>query len=894
MRRIAQCPSCKSELERMASGDPNNVTACPKCARKIAVDPAKDSAIWAPNRHTQDNHALTMAAFGETTTAGRSGLAAGVIGAAAAAFVVALAAVVWWAFERDSNQSHSEKVAMGSSTAQAQQREAEPRDGNPIPNRAVALDDDNAQTEAAPDRDLPQPAATPGHPTSPDSEDNRTSDDSPRKRQPEASVAAGELLKYRWKPGDRHVYKFEVVADIEGEELRYPGSVTLTVRSRREPSPLDEPQIKTGTGFVVSPNGYLLTCRHVTDGAIRVKVELGDQTFSGRVVAQNKQNDLAIVKIDASDLPTVPLADSDAVQLAEEVRAIGFPLTDLLGQNLTVTRGTIAGVGSENGLKRFHIDASINPGNSGGPLLNERGQVIGINSAKLRAGGTISSIGFCVPSNYAKSFLDQHGVQFSAEDGGKELSGPTLVNRVKSSIGLVTIESRPRSFDQFIVDYSGSYRSPRTKSMSFIHDVDLLRQQLRHLTLNARSSRGKLILDAFGNVESHQDAGQLPFVSGSIGMLMIHQFDPDGAQSWSHENSFHLTQQNEQRRSPFGSPFGGMHARLPSILFGMPEEDESDEVPIDGVEVYRYRILESNDQEIKVSRDYELCTSDHPTKPFARITGKATITFDRKYSLPRSMECLRTYEHNSGETSIRIPMTIRYHMQDPEILARTERAAAEAADRARAERETQAAREAAMTPEDRVRLYVDEIKAGRGKAVYAKLAAMDVIDSHRQEVSELLLPALSNLRRNDGALAALGKWSTRDAVTEMLRRLDQLGEHDWPEGRRLMEGLANTGDERVIAPIAEKLSAEVHPWQHGAKEALCTIGPQAEDVVLEIVAENPTVESCEVLGEIGTMKGKDPLTTLLQHEDAFIRSAARRALREILSRSDEDRFRVQL
>jgi S1-C subfamily serine protease len=165
----------------------------------------------------------------------------------------------------------------------------------------------------------------------------------------------------------------------------------------------------TGSGFIVDGNGIVLTNTHVIDGADRVTVVLKDgRRFEGEVLGQDPITDVAVVKIEATDLPTVPLGNSDQLQPGEWAIAIGNPL----GLDNTVTAGIISATGrssSEIGVSDRRVgfiqtDAAINPGNSGGPLLNERGEVIGMNTAIINGA---QGLGFAVPINTARNIADQ-------------------------------------------------------------------------------------------------------------------------------------------------------------------------------------------------------------------------------------------------------------------------------------------------------------------------------------------------------------------------------------------------------------------------------------------------------------------------------------------------------
>jgi len=159
-----------------------------------------------------------------------------------------------------------------------------------------------------------------------------------------------------------------------------------------------------GSGFIVSPKGYILTNEHVVDGSSRIIVGLqSGEKYRGRVIGIDKETDVAVVKIDAPrDLPIVNLADSNSAQVGDWVLAIGSPF----GLDQTVTAGIISKIERESpffsNFQRFlQTDAAINRGNSGGPLVNMRGEVIGINSQIATSTGDYNGIGFALPAGEA-------------------------------------------------------------------------------------------------------------------------------------------------------------------------------------------------------------------------------------------------------------------------------------------------------------------------------------------------------------------------------------------------------------------------------------------------------------------------------------------------------------
>jgi len=166
-----------------------------------------------------------------------------------------------------------------------------------------------------------------------------------------------------------------------------------------------------GSGVIVTADGYLLTNHHVVDGADEIRVELSDRrVLTAKIVGSDPPSDLAVLKIEASNLPVLPLGDSDKVRVGDMALAVGNPL----GIGQTVTAGiisakerTTSGVGDGSFANFIQTDAPINRGNSGGALVNTNGELIGINSQILSPTGGSIGIGFAIPSNMAKGVMEQ-------------------------------------------------------------------------------------------------------------------------------------------------------------------------------------------------------------------------------------------------------------------------------------------------------------------------------------------------------------------------------------------------------------------------------------------------------------------------------------------------------
>jgi len=163
-----------------------------------------------------------------------------------------------------------------------------------------------------------------------------------------------------------------------------------------------------GSGVIVSTDGYVLTNNHVVNGADVIKVTLADgRELTAKVVGTDPQSDLAVVKVEAKDLPAITFSDSDKLEVGDRVLAIGNPF----GIGQTVTSGMVGGLGRATmGLDYedfIQTDAAINPGNSGGALVDVQGRLVGINTAILSRSGGSQGIGFAIPSNLARNVMEQ-------------------------------------------------------------------------------------------------------------------------------------------------------------------------------------------------------------------------------------------------------------------------------------------------------------------------------------------------------------------------------------------------------------------------------------------------------------------------------------------------------
>src|SRR5258705_3131665 len=230
---------------------------------------------------------------------------------------------------------------------------------------------------------------------------------------PEALSASFAEIARRVEPAVVNIETLQTASDVvaekddEDQKEDQPSNNPLLDMFRRQQR---RPMRGVGSGFIVSPTGYILTNNHVIEDATRIIVGLqSGEKYRGKVVGVDSETDVAVIKIDAPhDLPTVTLGDSNAAQVGDWVLAMGSPF----GLDQTVTAGIISKKERETpyftNFQRFlQTDAAINRGNSGGPLVNMRGEVIGINSQIATSTGDYNGIGFALPSNEARFVYEQ-------------------------------------------------------------------------------------------------------------------------------------------------------------------------------------------------------------------------------------------------------------------------------------------------------------------------------------------------------------------------------------------------------------------------------------------------------------------------------------------------------
>ncbi|HQU42098.1 MAG TPA: trypsin-like peptidase domain-containing protein [Pirellulales bacterium] len=684
----------------------------------------------------------------------------------------------------------------------------------------------------------------------------------------------GPTLAYRFNSGEEYAYSFTVKAEVAGAAEQTSGMCSLTLSREAAPPEFAAHQKSgqgSGSGFVVTSDGYVVTCAHVVEGSTKIDVAVAGQSYPGQVFAFDKAHDLAVVRIIGSNLPTVPLGNSEAVELAQEVRAVGFPLSNVLGDSVKITRGTLAGIVNTDGRKLFQVDASINPGNSGGPLVNEMGHVVGVASAKL-AGEAVDGVGIAVPANEVLTLLRSKGITPASASGGEKLDGPNLARRVTPAVAMLKVTIGPGGYglaNRLLLDFSGHVSASQMRTAGRMRVPGAPRVE---------SERGKLLLSERGELLEATGNVQVPYLFGPLGALIVEPLGSADERTWQTQRVTALTQVvGEQSNNPL--PMRIRHrGRSPFT------QSQTKIVVTPAMETTSYELAGTNGDLVSIKKRYTFQTLQPPgTPPMAQVTGEGTITFNRAKGFAEKFEYKATLVRSVSNVSVTVPLTLQWQRLDQQTLDKNRaeaQANLEAAKKAAAEK---AARDAAPPTPQRVDELLEDLSIAKEWHERLKpldsLARMQPIDQRRAQVTKAAEPLMrdGNFAVRDKAIQIMGRWGTKETVPVLLKMLEQL---DSGIRHKTIEALGEIAD-----PSAAKQVAALVPEQsdrHAAVAALKKMGHVAEPAVIDLLKHRDSqvrYQACQILEAIGGPKSVAAIKRLLQNEnDGLVRLAARGAL----------------
>lgn len=894
--RIVTCPSCQV---RIKFADKRSRIVCPRCKAEFRVAAEQPAPRPAPAAARDES---------DPAPAGGGAFRSAAFGISAAALVAAAGLVVWAAFS-----SGEDRQPAPASVARAEDAAAPVADAsgaNPTLPGALSPSARPNVGGHSPVQQVPPAEGGLGKNRRP-LPDSAGGSRPPRPLANEAvgsAANADEPLRYRLRPGLAVAYDFTLTVDPAGRRRVHSGSCSYRVGSANADPPADELQ-STGSGFFITGDGHLVTCFHVIEDAAKVTVTLGQRDWAAEVLAVDRINDLAVLKVDAGPEERLGISPDGEVELAEEIRVVGFPLSNVLGKKIKFTRGVVSGATETlpDGQSAFQIDATVNPGNSGGPVVNTRGEVVGIATA-LYAGQNVSEVGFATPVSHLRRLMAELGVAPRQTSRRGPVTGPALARRVTPAVAYLQVTIDPASRRSYNVSYDGQARG----------------------LAPTEHFHGKFDLNRIGEVTKHDGDSVMPVSFDPYGMLAIENFDHDSRQQWVDKQlvTFTITKPREESRSPLGR-FATPRFAVPRGFGGPRFPDEREEVEREthlALQEVGYEVVQQTRARVTLKKTYSYKTLGDEEPPLMVQRGEGTLVIDRSTGFPYSLEYSGTVQQ-PAETgrSTTTEYTLSYHRRGTLDLAVKQAAEALAfavgqqtgegakpgqassGDRRRTPRPstkpaTPPKPPKPAEPDDEMiaeRLASLEATAASRKAgsrsgragsdvgFFAKLEPRPEIRSRVAAALAVIAVEGSSFEARD-ACVGLSKWATAAQVPAMVFLLtDEDSEIHWPQQRVIIEALEQFPSPEVYRALCGCLSE----WtiDDHAIEALRSFGPKAEDAVAKMLSshdDDTRENAAEILQEIGTGKSLAAVQQAIRVEtDSSVRRALVVLMGELVQRT---------
>jgi len=467
-------------------------------------------------------------------------------------------------------------------------------------------------------------------------------------------------LQYHLSPGKSIGYEFRYQSDFGGKYYGFAGKVVQKITSLK-PSTLNSDQKEknvegSGTAFVVRPDGFLVTCAHVVEGSKKVDVHLDGKQYSAKVVDLDFPNDLALLRIDAKNLTPLPIMDSGKIELAEEIRVVGFPLSTVLGESLKISQGSVSGIAATEDNRTFQLDAVVNPGNSGGPVVTEKGHVAGVAKALL-AGNGISSVGLAVTANDVRRLLERNQLRYrSPPEADDYLRGPDLAKKVAPAVALLKVTSGDGGVgvaQQRVISFESSYlpNMDRDKPMLPTPGGYSLRES------------GQTLVNAFGEVAFCDGKFGLPCVMGPLGAMGMETLPREDTDQWQSQTLHFVPKHRLGRLMVDFEALPSIGKRLNSNSdfdsdSGRPRLTLGQLLSQPVLETCDYKIVSEKEHIVEIEKKHE-AKSIHPDdEPTAfKMSGTATIHFNKRLGRLDSIHYLGSAEISANQITFRIPIT---------------------------------------------------------------------------------------------------------------------------------------------------------------------------------------------------------------------------------------------
>ena len=706
-------------------------------------------------------------------------------------------------------------------------------------------------------------------------------------------------IEHGWEIGEKHAYEFNVEYEVDGRKNMASGYVAVELKKKDVElnlagSPLEafEEGESSSTAFAVTSDGYLLTCAHCVNGSKTISIDVDGEKFPARVIDSNRELDLAIIKIETSDLPTVSIGKVKKVELAQDVRAIGYPLSNLLGENVKIAKGSVGGFTAIEGADMIQVDGEVNPGNSGGPLVDETGAVIGVVNAKLRES---KRIGFAIPIKFACEMLDKNKIQYQTSAQTEKLEGPALAKRVTPAVLFLETELGSGGHANYSnLKFSTKGAIKRTEKGKVSHAI----------------TQDELIVGLDGmTFDLSGDQVALPLQLGAISQMPFEWMPLQRKKQWSRTERFllELPSAASTRRLGFPNPFGGL-AGFPGEFgprgfgprgfggspFGMGgfsglERSKPDMRSTIAESTTTYEIVDRTGDLTTVNRKQEFkSTDDDDDYCKIRHRTSSTLVFDHSLGVFISKKLNGKFKVLMGEEQIVIPIKLTYQRFKLD----------EALDNSRAGDLGDSPEKGTMvelTDEQLQQLAKSDPDTADSRELLRMLTRLSEWRTENKEKRKLVVDALVRIassgerKYHKPAIEALLNWKPNAATPFVIAGFNNaksFSQRSW------IIRLGRTGDLRAAKVLCEHLGSV--RIRKSATQALINLGSVAEKTVIETLtkslaavddSQKDVAFSCvDALAEIGTSESLDLLEEIATANKWGIRSSSTRALKEIQSR----------
>jgi len=650
---------------------------------------------------------------------------------------------------------------------------------------------------------------------------------------------------YKWEKGKVVDYKIDMKIKILDHEEKSTGSCEYEFKDKSSLGnfigvDVDKSGGKaTGTAFVVDPRGYLVTCAHVIEGAKDIHVILNGERFLCKVAAIHETEDLAILQIQKKDLHVVPLGNSDALELAEDVRVIGYPVSSLLGNELKVTSGTVSGIhhNTENLSRRIQVDASVNPGNSGGPVFDRHGNVIGIAVSKITS-RTVTDVAFAVPVKLAIELLKKHKIGYVRGRAEADKTGPAIVKSSRSAIAFVEVSLGKEKSQNTEISYLMTIFTMHSRPVSGNRARSFFPAPPSHSFLT-----GDLLVSEYGELQdTRKKSGSSPLIA--IGPdFFLERLPRNNIDTWEHE----------------GLRFnrGGL------FRFSV-----------------NYKVVSQSLKKLLLEKKYHMQSVGREGEPpKLTLDYDATIEFDPQQGIAVNCQAKGTAKIRAKGLVVSAPLTFSYHVKtEAEILAEKELM-----------RKIEEERKKKAEPLNAVQRknIIANLKTNdaqliqKGLTVLQEKKPTSPDDEMAQIIAQLLKHEKNYIRTS--ALMTLQFWATPKVLPQIIRTMNK------GNSATISSAIKVLGQLKTKESIAQLINL-IHEsqYRYAVQTALIEAGKMAERPVLQLLGEKSSEvrrEACNILVEIGTPISLPALRKLISNDkDSLVKLYARQAIEKIESR----------